>query len=139
MDGTCAPGGTEGEARPPHLGKLPHRWRGHLGQKGRFRDYQRKVMQLRSVASRPEWDLQMFRATTLQSPAWDKCLLEWTGAEYWNMGFGEETWGEDLQRQHEEAGVRISTTRNTPEGSPDHYGSKAPLLSDVWRAEPLYP
>lgn len=82
---------------------------------------------------------QMFCATALHSPAWDKCLLEWPGAGYRNTGIGEETWGEDLQRQQEGAGVRISTTRNTPEGSPDHYRSKAPLLSDVRRAEPLYP
>ena len=33
--------------------------------------------------------------TTLHAPAWVVCLLVWTGAGCWNVGFGEQTWGED--------------------------------------------
>ena len=95
---------------------------------------QRMQRRMQQDRARPT---QIVPATALCYPS-----LKWvsTSAEGWGVELGAGMWGlksnpgEGTAVDHEETGVRSSTTRSAPGGSLNLRRSKVPLLRDVQRA-----
>ena len=92
-NGTCAPGwgGAKGEVPMSGETSLVGDQQGQMGGSGAQRRDQQSVCG-KQDRMRP---IQMVYATVWNAPAWEVCPLVWMGAGCWNMGFGEQTWGED--------------------------------------------